>query len=149
MISTDADKLAEEAEQQRLEKMAELLTRYNAFQQKLKEKTAARARWYKSRLYWNMKSLGLFDCFLLPLKFFALVIELLWKLENYGQWHLVYLDSSVRYWSMCWGGMTGLFWEKHWSLKWRARGSEDDQRRCGRRRWRRRARVLVWKKRMP
>ena len=51
MISTDADKLAEEAEQQRLEKMAELLTRYNAFQQKLKEKTAARARWYKSRLY--------------------------------------------------------------------------------------------------
>ena len=33
------------------------------------------------------------------------------------------------------------------SLKWRARGSEDDQRRRGRSKWRRRARVLVWRKR--
>ena len=28
---------------------------------------------------------------------------------------------------MCWGGMVGMFWEKCWSLKWRARGSEDNQ----------------------
>ena len=40
-LSTDADKLAEEAEQQRPEKMAELLTRSNALRQKLKEKRAA------------------------------------------------------------------------------------------------------------
>ena len=33
---------------------------------------------------------------------------------------------------MCWGGMMGTFWEKRWSSKWRARGSEDDQRRRGR-----------------
>ena len=40
-LSTDVDKLAEEAEQQRPEKMAELLTRSNALRQKLKEKRAA------------------------------------------------------------------------------------------------------------
>ena len=28
---------------------------------------------------------------------------------------------------MCCGGMMGMFWEKRWSLKWRARGSEDNQ----------------------
>ena len=43
----------------------------------------------------------------------------------------------------------GTFWEKHWSLKWGARGSEDDQRRRGRFKWRRRARALVWRKRTP
>ena len=43
----------------------------------------------------------------------------------------------------------GMFWEKRWSLKWRARGSEDDQKRRERRKWRRRARVLVWRRRMP
>ena len=36
------------------------------------------------------------------------------------------------------------------SLKWRAKGSEDNQRRHGRCKWRRRARVLlVWTRRMP
>ena len=40
-LGTDADKLAEEAEQQRLEKMEELLIRSNALRQKLKEKRAA------------------------------------------------------------------------------------------------------------
>ena len=50
---------------------------------------------------------------------------------------------------MCWGGMMGEFWEKHWNLMWRARGSEDDQKRHGRCKWRRRARVLVWRRRMP
>ena len=44
---------------------------------------------------------------------------------------------------MCWGERMGMFWEKQWSLKWRVRGSEDDQRRCGRCKWRRRARVLL------
>ena len=43
----------------------------------------------------------------------------------------------------------GMFWEERWSLKWRARGSKDDQRRCGKHKWRRRARVLVWRKRKP
>ena len=42
-----------------------------------------------------------------------------------------------------------MFWEKCWSLKWRARGSEDDQRWHGRLKWRRRARLLVWRQRMP
>ena len=29
---------------------------------------------------------------------------------------------------MCWAGrMMGVIWEKHWSLKWNARGSKDDQ----------------------
>ena len=50
---------------------------------------------------------------------------------------------------MCWGGMMGMFWEKRWSLKWRARGNKDDQKRSWRCKWRRRARVLVWRKRMP
>ena len=50
---------------------------------------------------------------------------------------------------MCWGGMIGMFWKKRLSLKWRARGSENNQRRCERRKWRRRARVLVWRRRMP
>jgi len=50
---------------------------------------------------------------------------------------------------MFWGGMIGTFWEKRWSLKWGARGSKDDQRRHGRRKWRRRARVLVCRKRTP
>ena len=45
--------------------------------------------------------------------------------------------------------MMGMFWEKHWSLKWNARGSEDEQRRHGRCKWRRRARVLVLRRRMP
>ena len=49
---------------------------------------------------------------------------------------------------MCWGGMMGMSWEKHWSLKWRARGSEDDQRRHGRCKWRRTAGVLVSRRRM-
>ena len=40
-LDTDADKLAEETEQQRPEKMAELFTRSNALQQQLKEKRAA------------------------------------------------------------------------------------------------------------
>ena len=31
----------------------------------------------------------------------------------------------------------------------RARESEDDQRKHGRRKWRRKARVLFWRKRMP
>ena len=39
--------------------------------------------------------------------------------------------------------------ENNYSLKWRARGSEDGQRRRGRRKWRKRARVLVWRRRMP
>ena len=43
----------------------------------------------------------------------------------------------------------GMFWENRWSLKWRARGSEDDQRRRERRKWRRRARVLVWRRKIP
>ena len=34
-------------------------------------------------------------------------------------------------------------------VKGNARGSEDDQRRRGRCKWRRRARVLVWGRRMP
>ena len=42
-----------------------------------------------------------------------------------------------------------MFWEKHWSLKWRAWGSEDDQKRRGRCKWRRRAIVLVWRRRIP
>ena len=50
---------------------------------------------------------------------------------------------------MCWGEMMGMFWEMHWSLKWRERGSEDNQRRSGRCKWRRRARVVVWRRRMP
>ena len=50
---------------------------------------------------------------------------------------------------MCWGGMMGMFWEKRWSLKWTGRGSKDNQRRHGRCKWRRRARVFVWRKRMP
>ena len=50
---------------------------------------------------------------------------------------------------VCWGGMMGMFWEKHWGLKWRARGSEDNQGRSGRRSWRRTARVFVWSGRMP
>ena len=45
-------------------------------------------------------------------------------------------------------GMMGMFWEKHWSLKWRARGNEDDQGRHGKCKWRRRAGVLVWRKRI-
>ena len=44
------------------------------------------------------------------------------------------------------GNKPFMFWEKHWSLKWTARGSEDDQRRCGRCKRRRRARVLVWRR---
>ena len=48
-----------------------------------------------------------------------------------------------------WGGMIGTFWEKCCSLKWRARGSEEDQRRRGRCKWRRRARALVCRKRTP
>ena len=42
-----------------------------------------------------------------------------------------------------------MFWEKYWSLNWRARGSEDDRGRHGKCNWRRRARVLVWRRRMP
>ena len=46
---------------------------------------------------------------------------------------------------MCWGEMMGMFWEKRWSLNWRARGSEVNQRRRGKHKWRRRARGLVWR----
>ena len=35
------------------------------------------------------------------------------------------------------------------ALEFEARGSQDDQRRRGRRKWRRRARALVWRKRTP
>ena len=49
---------------------------------------------------------------------------------------------------MSWGGMMGMFWEKRWSLKWRARGSEDDWGSHGKCKWRRRAGVLVWRRRM-
>ena len=57
-------------------------------------------------------------------------------------------EQELSRWSLRNAGM-GMFWEEYWSLKWRARGSEDDQRRRGRCKWRRRARVLVWRRRMP
>ena len=66
--------------------------------------------------------------------------QLLIKWQRWMEW-----DGT----GMCWGGMMGMFWEKHWSLKWRARGSKDNQRRCGRCKWRRKAEVFVWRTRMP
>ena len=32
--------------------------------------------------------------------------------------------NGVRWYGMCWGEMMGMFWEKRWSLKWGARGSQ-------------------------
>ena len=55
--------------------------------------------------------------------------------ECKGEW-----SEMVR--GMYWGGMMDTFWEKHWSFKWGARGSQHDQRRHGKCKWRRRARVL-------
>ena len=42
--------------------------------------------------------------------------------------------------------MIGMFWEKHWSLKWRERGSKNDRGRHGKCKCRRRAGVLVRKR---
>ena len=36
--------------------------------------------------------------------------------------------NGVKWYSMCWGGMMGMFWEKHGSLKWMAKGSEESKR---------------------
>ena len=46
-------------------------------------------------------------------------------LDGKGRW-------SEKVWACVEEEMMGMFWEKHWRLKWRTRGSEDDQIRHGR-----------------
>ena len=44
--------------------------------------------------------------------------------------------------------MMAMFWWRHWSLKWREIGSENDRGRHGDCKWRRRVRVMVWRRRI-
>ena len=62
---------------------------------------------------------------------FSVVCEM-WEMDPWKMCESKEGDSEWDGTGMCWEGIMGMFWEKHWSLKWRARGSEDNQRKHGR-----------------